>query len=69
MDKETALREIHRRFQHWLDEQIMNWDGNIRERLDTLTDVLEAYQSITHDVVLQIHEDARKNPPQQEPHA
>jgi hypothetical protein len=60
MDKETALREIHRRFQHWLDGQIMNWDGKIKERLDTLTDVSQAYSEITHHLVLEMREDSKR---------
>ena len=70
MDKETALREIHKRFQHWLDGQIMNWDGKIKERLDTLTDVSQAYSEITHHLVLEMREDSRQElqePPVGEP--
>ena len=60
MDKERALREIQRRFRHYLSAEIENWNGDDRVRLDALTDVTQAYETIIHDVVLQMRTDERR---------
>lgn len=57
--REDALREIHRRFRIWLDEQMLTCEDPAR--IYAITDITQAYDAITHDVVLALRESNRRD--------